>query len=320
MREELIRKLSKGNFISGQLLAEELNVSRAAISKHIKALNEMGLDIFSVKGKGYKLSAEIHLLDTALITQFVRDRRCDNKIDVHTIIDSTNSYLMRRLPNNIQNGQTCIAEYQSAGRGRRGKQWQSPFGSHLYLSIYWQLTQGLSAAMGLSLVVGLAVAEVLKDELNLDVQLKWPNDIYYQGRKLAGILVELDGQTETIAHSIIGLGLNVNMPIHSSEFIDQPWADLTQAIGMRVDRNKLGAALIATIMNKLEIHKQFGLAPMLNEWQKRDFFFNQGVKVITGENESRGICRGINNSGALMLEVDGKVKPIYGGEVSLRGL
>ncbi len=319
LREQLIRKLSQGRFISGQLLADELAVSRAAISKHIKVLNDMGLDIFSVKGKGYRLANPITLLDEQQLSHKLLQLKCDNRVDVHTIIDSTNSYLMRRLPNNVLNGQACIAEYQSAGRGRRGKQWQSPFGSHLYLSLYWQLNQGLSAAMGLSLAVGIAVSEVLANDYAMDVQLKWPNDIYYQGRKLAGILIELDAQSEDSAHSVIGLGLNVHMPKHSAEEIDQPWADLTQALGEGVDRNILAAKLIAGIMNKLELHQQFGLAPMVTDWRKRDFFYNKPVRLITGSKEVRGTCQGINNKGALLMDVDGITQPFYGGEISLRG-
>ncbi|WP_068544304.1 bifunctional biotin--[acetyl-CoA-carboxylase] ligase/biotin operon repressor BirA [Thalassotalea crassostreae] len=319
VREELIRRLSEGKFVSGQLLAEQLDVSRTAISKHIKALGEMGLDIFSVQGKGYKLASPIHLLNQQQMQDNLRELDCNNMVEVHSIIDSTNSYLMRRLPNNVVHGQACVSEFQSAGRGRRGKQWVSPFSSHLYLSMYWRLEQGIAAAMGVSVVVGLAVSDVLQRHYNLDVELKWPNDIYVEGKKLAGILVELEGQSIGPGNCVIGLGLNINMPQMMAEQIDQPWTDLNRELARQVDRNLLAAQLIASISARLEQHLQFGLAPMILEWQRQDYFYNKPVKLIAGSNETRGICKGINASGALLLEVDGKVQPVYGGEVSLRG-
>lgn len=319
VREELIKQLANGKFISGQYLAEHLGVSRAAISKHVKVLTQMGLDIFSVQGKGYKLANAIDLLNQQTIEDELAKLNLHNTVEVHSIIDSTNSYLMRRLPNHVSQGQACIAEFQSAGRGRRGKEWISPFASHLYLSMYWQLEQGLSAAMGLSLVVGIAITDVLQN-IGVDAQLKWPNDIYVNGVKLAGILVELEGQSTGPGNCVIGLGLNVNMPSQSATKIDQPWTDLTQVLNYQVDRNHLTAQLIKAMCVRLEQHQLYGLAPMLNEWQKRDFFFDKAVKVISGSKETRGLCKGINSSGALLLEVDGKIQPVFGGEVSLRGV
>lgn len=320
VREQLIRRLADGHFISGQILANELGVSRTAISKHIKVLGEMGLDIFSVQGKGYKLSHPLQLLNQAEIQIYLAHLGLDNFTEVHSLIDSTNSYLMRRLPNNVAHGQVCLSEYQSAGKGRRGKEWISPFGSHLYMSMYWKLDQGMSAAMGVSLVIGLAVSDTLRNDYQLDVQLKWPNDIYLNGRKLAGILVELDGQSSGSANCVIGLGLNIDMPEQIADKIDQPWIDLQQALGYPVDRNKLAAQLIAKISQRLVQHNRYGLAPMLHDWQRQDYFMNKPVKLLTGSRETRGICRGINTSGALLLEIDGKQQPIYGGEVSLRGV
>ncbi|QBY04000.1 bifunctional biotin--[acetyl-CoA-carboxylase] ligase/biotin operon repressor BirA [Thalassotalea sp. HSM 43] len=318
VREELIRQLASGQFVSGQFLAEHLGVSRAAISKHVKALGEMGLDIFSVQGKGYKLAHPMQLLEQEKISQHLQTLGAQNNVEVHTIIDSTNSYLMRRLPNQVTHGQVCISEYQSAGRGRRGKQWQSPLGSHLYMSMYWYLEQGMAAAMGISIVVGIAVADVLKGIYDLPVQLKWPNDIYVDGAKLAGILVELEGQSIGPGHCVIGLGLNVQMPDNSAAEIDQSWTDLSRELTENIDRNLLTAQLIAQISKRLQQHHQFGLAPMLDDWQKQDYFYNQNVLLLAGDKTTRGICKGINQSGALLLEVDGKLQPVYGGEVSLR--
>jgi BirA family biotin operon repressor/biotin-[acetyl-CoA-carboxylase] ligase len=171
VKEHLIKSLAPGQFVSGQLLGEQLGISRTAVAKHIKALMAIGLDIFSVTGKGYKLASPLSLLEKDIIIGLLDgDSTVDKKIDiprveVHSLIDSTNDYLMRRLPNQLSPGQVCLAEYQSAGRGRRGRQWISPFGSQIYLSMYWHLEQGLSAAMGLSLVTALAVSDAIKNAL-----------------------------------------------------------------------------------------------------------------------------------------------------------
>lgn len=319
VREHLIKSLANGDFVSGQDIGDELDISRTAISKHIKALIDMGLDIYSVTGKGYKLAQSLDLLSVDKINQQLSSLSQPCEVEVHSLIDSTNSYLMRRLPNQVSQGQVCLAEYQSAGRGRRGRQWISPFGSQIYLSMYWYLEQGLSAAMGLSLVTALAVSDAIYTTTNIQVQLKWPNDVYLDGVKLAGILIDLEGQALEPSHSVIGIGLNLAMPPQAAQQIDQKWTDLQSHCQSKIDRNALSSQLISALLKRLQQYQQSGLAVMLNEWHARDLYLNKRVKLLTGENITKGICRGVNNQGALMLEVDGQVKPVYGGEVSLRG-
>lgn len=325
IREYLIKVLANGEFVSGQEIGKQLNISRTAVSTHVKALSNMGLDIFSVTGKGYKLAQPLDLLDqNKILSCMTQDftttsNKLMPKVEVHNLIDSTNDYLMRRLPNQLTQGQVCLAEYQSAGRGRRGRQWISPFGSQIYLSMYWYLEQGLSAAMGLSLLSALAVSDAVFAESGVQVQLKWPNDIYIDGVKLAGILIDLEGQALEPSHSVIGIGLNLNMPTQAAEQIDQRWTDLQSHSKKIIDRNALSAKLISCLSARLQQYKSEGLMPMLDEWHAHDVFLNKRVKLLTGERQTKGICRGINNQGALLLEVDGQVKPIYGGEVSLRG-
>ena len=320
VKEQLIKQLALGEFVSGQLIGEQLGISRAAISKHVRGLNEMGLDIFRVTGKGYRLAKPLVLLDKAEIIRQISPDSVVPIVDVHGIIDSTNSYLQRRIPHQVKQGQVCVAEYQDAGRGRRGRQWVSPFGSHIYMSMYWCLEQGISAAMGLSVVTALAVSDAIKKCYQVDVELKWPNDIYVGGKKLAGILIDLEGQALEASHSVIGIGVNINMPVQAAENIDQPWTDLQSNTAIKIDRNQLLASIISCLQVRLKQHKESGIVTMLDDWFKHDVYLNKPVKLITGEKETLGICRGINNQGALLLEVDGQVKPIYGGEVSLRGL
>jgi len=324
VREHLINALASGKFVSGQEIGKELGISRTAISAHVKALVTMGLDVFSVTGKGYKLAQPLHLLNKRIIQGLLSEQKIADKdnltpeIEVHSLIDSTNDYLMRRLPNQLTQGQVCLAEYQSAGRGRRGRQWVSPFGSQIYLSMYWSLEEGLSAAMGLSLLSALAVSDAVYEASGIQVQLKWPNDVYIEGVKLAGILIDLEGQALEPSHSVIGIGLNLNMPGKAAEKIDQGWTDLQSHSETTIDRNVLSAALISSLYTRLLQHRKEGLNVMLDEWHAHDVYLNKRVKLHTGERVTTGICRGINNQGALLLEVDGQVKPIYGGEVSLR--
>ncbi len=203
---KLIALLANGEFHSGEQLGETLGMSRAAINKHIQTLRDWGVDVFTVPGKGYSLPEPIQLLNAKQIL----GQLDGGSVAVLPVIDSTNQYLLDRI-GELKSGDACIAEYQQAGRGRRGRKWFSPFGANLYLSMFWRLEQGPAAAIGLSLVIGIVMAEVLR-KLGADkVRVKWPNDLYLQDRKLAGILVELTGKTGDAAQIVIGAGINMAM-------------------------------------------------------------------------------------------------------------
>lgn len=315
-RVKLIRTLSDGVFHSGEQLGDELGISRAAVSKHIKVLMSWGLDIYRVQGKGYCLSHALDLLDKNTLSALLPS--CP-QLEVFPIIDSTNKYFMDKLPE-LEKGQVCVAEYQSAGRGRRGRQWLSPFGANLYFSMYWRLDAGISAAMGLSLVVGVATVEALTDMGCNGVKVKWPNDIYYQDKKLAGILVELSGQAGDAAHLVIGMGINIAMPdSESTQEITQPWANLEQTCTTMPEKNQLAAHLINRITQALTLYEEQGLGAFIERWQAIDNFNGRKVKVILQNREVHGIARGINEQGALLLDINGDITPFIGGEVSLRG-
>ena len=308
----LISILADGEFHSGEQLGERLGMSRAAINKHVQTLRDWGVDVFTVPGKGYSLPEPIQLLDEAIINQQVNQ----GTVAVLPVIDSTNQYLMDRI-SQLQSGDACVAEYQQAGRGRRGRKWFSPFGANLYLSMFWRLEQGPAAAVGLSLVIGIVMAEVLRDLGAKQVRVKWPNDLYLQDRKLAGILVELTGKTGDAAQIVIGAGINLAMRNVESDVINQGWINLQEA-GLIVDRNTLAVRLIAELRTALTQFEQEGLSPYLSRWEKLDNFINRPVKLIIGDKEIFGISRGIDAQGALLLEQDGIVKPWVGGEISLR--
>ena len=203
-----------------------------------------------------------------------------------------------------RNPNACVAEYQQAGRGRRGRKWFSPFGANLYLSMYWRLDQGPAAAIGLSLVIGIVMAEVLHDLGADQVRVKWPNDLYLNDRKLAGILVELTGKTGDAAQIVIGAGLNMVMRNVQNDVVNQAWTNLQEA-GIVIDRNTLAVRMIKELRSSLTLFEQEGLAPFLSRWEKLDNFINRPVKLLIGDKEIYGISRGIDAQGALLLEQDG---------------
>lgn len=309
---KLVDILSDGEFHSGEQLGESLGMSRAAINKHIQTLKSWGLDIYTVTGKGYSLPGPMQLLnEEAILAQLNQPN-----LAIIPVIDSTNQYLLERM-NELQSGDACIAEYQQAGRGRRGRQWFSPFGANLYMSMYWRLEQGPAAAMGLSLVIGIVIAETLKQLGAQDVRVKWPNDLYLQDRKLAGILVELTGKTGDAAQIVMGAGINLAMRGAEAAQINQGWINLQEA-GIAIDRNDLAARLINSLREALPLFERDGLAPFTERWKALDNFFNRPVKLLIGEREIHGIARGIDKQGGLLLEQDGEVKSWVGGEISLR--
>lgn len=318
LQRQLILQLADGQLYSGEALAAQAGISRAAIAKHIHQLQQYGLDIYSIKGKGYRLASALQLLDAQQIKLHQQAGMPD--ILLQHVTDSTNSQLMKKLQDGqpLQKGSVLVAEAQTAGRGRRGNPWFSPFGSNLYFSMYWQLEQGIQAAMGLSLVIGIAVAEVLESQYRLPVKLKWPNDIYLQQKKLAGILIELAGQSHAQCDLVIGLGLNIRMPDAADQQIDQAWTDLQQHLDMPVNRNQLIALLQQNICRHLTEFELSGFNAFAAAFNQRDQFLGNAVYLSSGERKVFGLCAGVDHQGALLLEQDGQLQSYYGGELSLR--
>ncbi len=316
----ILNALNQGGFVSGQALGEQLGISRAAISKHVQSLQDMGLDIFKVTGKGYRLNNYAGLLNQSKIQQHYTALGAQTaSVEVHPIIDSTNSELMRRIQSKteLESGTVIVAEMQQAGRGRRGRVWQSPFGANLYYSYFWRLDDGIQAAMGVSIAVGLAVYDAIKALYSIEVELKWPNDIYLNKQKLAGVLVELDGQPQGPCQLVIGIGINLQMPQSFSQHIDQAWTDLSQH-AQQLDKNQLVASLTYYLEQRLVQYRQTGLHAMYEQWNSLNAFAGECVELNTGHRSWRGICEGIDPQGGIRIRQDGEVKSYYGGEVSLR--
>lgn len=316
-QRQLLNYLRDGCFHSGQMLAEAVGISRTAIANHIAALQQLGLDVYKVKGRGYSLAQPLLLLDAAKMLQMRASDMPD--IQVHSITDSTNSQLMQKIQSGsvLKAGSVLVAEAQTSGRGRRGRSWYSPFGASLYFSMYWRLEQGVAAAMGLSLVVAISVARVLQQYYNLEATVKWPNDVYIDGKKLCGILVELAGQAQAECDVIIGIGINIQLPEHSGKVIDQQYIDLNGATQQRVDRNSLVVQLQQQLIEQLNVFSQEGFSPFVAEFNRYNHYQHKKVK-LTGSQNISGICLGVDERGAILLETTEGKKPYFGGELSLR--
>ena len=311
-QQALLAVLADGAFHSGEQIGAELGISRAAISQQIKSLRLLGLEIFSITGKGYRLNTPLQLLNRESIQQHLND------VPVHTcaVIDSTNQYMMAQL-DRWQKGECLLAETQTAGRGRRGRQWHSPFGSQFIMSMYWRLDDGPSAAMGLSLAIGVAVVQALESVGYRDLSLKWPNDIYMARRKLAGILVEMSAAVGGICHLVIGVGVNLNLPDAVIAQLDQPCAHLAEQ-PVVVDRNQLSATIIRALRNALALFEKQGLTAFLMDWNRLDIFMQQPVQVLLGNQVIHGIYCGIDGQGNMLLQDLEGMHKFVGGEISLR--
>ncbi|WP_114765984.1 bifunctional biotin--[acetyl-CoA-carboxylase] ligase/biotin operon repressor BirA [Vibrio rhodolitus] len=308
----ILSMLADGSFHSGEGLGVALGISRAAVSKHIKGIQAWGVDVFSVQGKGYKLAQSMQLLDQQQL-----EANVNVPLALIPVIDSTNQYLLDRI-HSLDSGSVCLAEYQSQGRGRRGREWVSPFGCNLYLSMYWRLEAGMAGAMGLSLVVGVAIVEAMEKLGISGIKLKWPNDLYYQDKKLAGILVEMSGQAGSAAHLVIGMGMNLRMAT-DAQGITQPWSCLNDVTNHEIDRNQLAAELINTLESALNDYEMSGMHGFVERWNRLDNFLDRDITLIMGNREVTGVSRGINEQGAVLIETAQGLETYIGGEISLRG-
>jgi len=322
----LLPLLASGEYCSGQVLADALGVTRTAVWKQLNGLAELGLEIESVKGRGYRIPGGIDLLDEAKIRAALSPAATAllARLVLIETIDSTNAEVLRLLAAGEGSGLVCSAEQQSAGRGRRGRTWVSPFARNLYLSLAWEYHQGAAALEGLSLAVGVAAARALVAQGLPAVQLKWPNDVIFRGAKLGGVLLEMAGDAAGACQVVVGVGLNVAMPGAAAVDIDQDWTDLATisrdaGAGTLPGRNTLLAALLDELLPLLADFERQGFAPWRDQWLALDAFADTPVVLHTGARETAGIARGVDARGALQLETAaGGLQTIYGGEISLR--
>lgn len=323
---DLIRLLAEERYRSGEELGELLKISRAAVWKYIKKIELLGVKVETIKGKGYRLQNKLHLLDRHKIQSLLMpDAAIEIKeINVFASINSTNNYLMQK--ENIK-GHVCLAEMQTAGRGRRGRTWVSPFAQNIYLSMGWCFESGISAVKGLSLAVGVSIINALTEHLEAEIKLKWPNDIVVyaknqQGyKKLAGVLIELRGDLSGFCELIIGVGINYDMRSGAKD-IDQPWIDLQCLNESKLpERNLLVASILNHLSELLANFEQRTFAFYRERWESLCIHQDQIVCVSQGDKLIEAKYLGLTDDGALILMKETGEKLIFdGGEISIRKL
>ena len=314
---QLLQVLADGHFHSGEAIAKALGVTRAAVWKKVHALEKLGLSVFRVPGRGYRLADPLQLLDAVVISAALpaKHRVRLKEISVLPVVDSTNTWLSAHPGEPA----VCLAEFQSAGRGRRGRGWVSPFGANLYLSLAWRFDEWPPGFTALGMVTAIATVRALSSLGIAGVGIKWPNDLVAAGRKLGGVLIDIQGEPPGATRAVIGVGLNVRMPPAAAVDIDQPWMDLnTLSDSDPPQRNVLAAALIGSLCNALDEFAHTGFAAFSGDWQSLDLVAGRAVALHSHEQTVTGVAAGVDEQGALLLRTAQGVKRFVSGDVSLR--
>lgn len=321
----ILRVLADGAFHSGEALASHFKVSRATIWNAIQMLETLGVTIFSVRGRGYKLPQPLALLNGDAIQNKLCDlgSKTDFKLEVHDCLASTNSYLMQHASTTMH--RTCVAtNLQTQGRGRRGRTWQASLGASLTFSLLWRFQCGASRLSGLSLAVGVALMRSLVTLGVQNVQLKWPNDLLVNQQKMAGILIELQGDMEGPSAAVIGIGINLDLSVQMKAQIDQPTTDLKSALGdafnpNMANPNDLLAIMLKHLSEVLSQFEQQGFTSLREEWLSHHAYHEKPVKLLHPDGrETLGVVRSIAEDGVLLVETAQGVQRFMSGEISLR--
>ncbi len=313
--------MSDGAYHSGEALGKTLGVSRAAVWKTLEGLSDFGVDVQRTRGKGYCLEGGLAFLNEAEIRQGLDEGAVAqlSHLEIFTELDSTNQYLLEAVAaGSAASGRVCLAEMQHAGRGRRGRAWQSPFAQNVYLSMTCRFQSGVAAMEGLSLVVGLVVVEALSSLGAEGLTLKWPNDILFGGAKLGGVLIEIAGDVTGECYAVIGVGINARMGESFMRDVDQPWANLRDALGENISRNQVAAAMLNQLLPLTQAYEQRGFSPYRAAWEHYCAHIGKQVVISSPAQSEEGLMLGVDDTGALRLDVQGQEKVFAGGEISLR--
>ncbi|MFY2763447.1 bifunctional biotin--[acetyl-CoA-carboxylase] ligase/biotin operon repressor BirA [Arenimonas sp. MALMAid1274] len=314
----LLQRLAAGP-ATGAELARDFGLTRGGVWKRIQSLRAMGVDVQARPGRGYALAQPLSLLDAdTLRTQLAGDARAELAgLELVFETDSTNA-LALRAPVPDRGSFAWLAERQTAGCGRRGRAWASPLAAHVYLSLARRFDGGVSALQGLSLAVGVTVAEALHGLGYAQVGVKWPNDLLAEGRKLGGILVEIGGEASGPLRVVVGLGINVAMPTAAARDIDQPWCDLAALSPVPPSRQDVCVALLDALLPMLARFEREGLAAFLDAWARHDLLAGRAVRVTDAGRDYEGVARGIRADGALRVQLSDGERCFHAGEASLR--
>jgi BirA family biotin operon repressor/biotin-[acetyl-CoA-carboxylase] ligase len=317
--QQLLGLLADGCFHSGAALGCTLGVGRTTVWQLVRALEARGLDVYAVPGKGYRLAQPVELLaEERLLAELgPAARALLGSLAILPEVDSTNRFLLEGARLGLASGSACLAEHQSAGRGRRGRRWVSPLGANVYLSVLWRFDTAPEGAQMLGLAVGVATARALLELGVRDLGLKWPNDLMVAERKAGGLLLEIEGESSGPWSVAVGVGVNVSTPAAAAAQIDQPWCDLRGA-GLEAGRNRVAGRLLSHLLMALARFEREGFAPFRAHWERLDAVRGRNVRVEASDRVTHGRASGVDETGALLVVAGGAVQRVVAGEVSLR--
>lgn len=312
---KLVSLLSDGKYHDGTTIGDKLQMTRSAVWKLIKKLENYQIKLDSIKGKGYALLEPLVLLDVKQIKKKCTHSKVD--ISIFESIDSTNAYLKTIVDKDKIT--VCLAEQQTHGRGRFNREWYSPFAKNIYLSCLYPFQKDVSELAGLSLVMSLAIIKTLKESgIHEKLYVKWPNDIVYDAKKISGSLIEIQAETHGACHAIIGVGVNTNMLEESVDAISQAWTSMQQVLKTYVNRNSVCVNLLNNLLDYLQCFAVKGLAPFINEWQHADCLMDKLIAVTNVHETIEGKVMGINEQGHLLLQLkNGKLRAFSSGDTSI---
>ena len=317
----VLNMLANGGLLSGESIGQKLGISRMAVSKVIKGLNERGLNITSVPGKGYQLEGPLQLLDKdAISMRLDAVGYSDFELNILHDIDSTSDFLLQQSRVRDVNRTVCLAENQNSGRGRRHREWHASPYRNITLSIGWRFDDGMSALSGLGIAAGITIARTLHEAgFDRNIGLKWPNDIVWKDSKLGGLLIDVRGEHDGPCLVVLGLGINLALLVKDQKMIDQACISLEQISRTTVDRNALVSDLIQALAKLFQGYSSTGFDRFHNLWTDYDRLHGREVNVIRGEKIFTGMAMGIDEFGALLLD-EGKesFSRFLSGDVSLR--
>ena len=321
---QLLAELSHEHFISGVALAQKFGVSRSAISDALKDAGDAGIEIFSLTRRGYRLGSAIDLLNIDAVREALGDQARRLDVDIVLNIGSTNTELLARGAAGAASGTCVAAEMQTAGRGRRGRVWQSKFAGSLTYSLLWRFEKGAAELGGLSLMVGLALARALRAAGVSDAMLKWPNDVLVNGEKLAGILIETQGDMLGPTLAVIGVGVNIGLPDSLKLLIDQPATDVLSHVGKFSSRNDLLALMLRELVVALDQFSQHGFKVFKDDWTTLHALHGQLITVRQSHLAAyEAVVKDVGNDGSLIVEPinqPGKRETLTSAEISVRAL
>ncbi|MDH3325122.1 MAG: biotin--[acetyl-CoA-carboxylase] ligase [Gammaproteobacteria bacterium] len=317
---DILKYISQENSSTLFSLAELLGITQKDLFLYVQELRSYGCPLGINKDKTITLlrSLDAYNHDQILYEISSELNIKDIELAIFLSLSSSNTHL-KSLPCKESKIQACLVEHQTEGRGRRGKSWVSPFGANIYLSIRKKIQVSPKESGCASLIVGLAVISALESMGYYGMEIKWPNDIYFQGKKLAGVLIEAVSVKVNSVELVVGIGLNINMSQDASKHIDQPWIDLYQMSSKKPpSRNEVAVALITNINSNLALFEVAGLAAFLNDWTQYDYLNGKTITVKQEQVEVYGKAMGINEQGELLVSSDNEILAVNAGEVSVR--